>query len=254
MLEMLERSLCCVVLVWIAAAPMQCFSQSTRHVDKMANITVGIAKNQGTASLSYAHIWRIGRRHKLGIGVGGRLTSYVASNQYYVTAPAQLTSGSASPLIIFKNNITANIDSFRIASPQLHSLNASIHIDYQLTKRLGAGFNIDAIGTSFGGTRNGTFIHGSATARTDAHPTAFNILLISDNDRGSLNSEFYVRYFLNVRWGLKIGGQFLFTEYTTTTNVQSVPQPNDRFRNKSLLLCIGVSYRGVFFHRSPRRI
>ena len=73
-----------------------------------------------------------------------------------------------------------------------------------------------------------------------AHPTPFNVLLISDNDRGTLNSELYANYFLNEKWGLKLAGQFLFTEYTTQYEIQQYPEANDRFRNKSLLLAIGV--------------
>jgi len=40
-----------------------------------------------------------------------------------------------------------------------------------------------------------------------------------------------------------LGAQFLFTEYTTSTKVQQLPEQNDRFRNKSLLLCLGISWR-----------
>ena len=78
---------------------------------------------------------------------------------------------------------------------------------------------------------------------TSASPTPFNILLVSDNDRGSLNSEFYGKYLLNEKWAVKLGAQFLFTEYTTQTKVQQFPQANDRFRNKPLLLCVGVRYK-----------
>ncbi len=194
-------------------------------------------------AISYVHSWKFGAKQKLGLGIGGRFTSYLAANQYYVTAPAQLTSGSTGPLIIFKDNITANMDTFLIKSPQVNSINLSINIDYQLSKKITAGFNIDAIGFSFGGSRNGNYINGASGKMVSATPTTFNILLISDNDRGSLNSEFYGKYFLNDQWAVKLGAQFLFTEYTTQTQVQQFPQANDRFRNKSLLLCAGVSYK-----------
>lgn len=208
-----------------------------------ADATLGGVKYQGTLALSYVHLWRLGKSQKLGIGIGGRFTSYLGANQYYITAPAKLTSGSTSPLIIFKDNITANIDTFLVKSPQVNSFNVSINIDYQVTKKITAGFNIDAIGFSFGGSRNGNYINGPTGKMTSATPTAFNVLLISDNDRGTLNSEFYGKYFLNDKWSLKLGAQFLFTEYTTATKVQQFPEGNDRFRNKSLLLCAGVSLK-----------
>ncbi len=222
----------------------QGFSQSAkRTTDDYSDATFGIAKNQGSLTLSYVHLWQFGKNQKLGIGLGGRFTSYLAANQYYVTAPAQLTSGSTSPLIFFKDNIAKNIDTFLVKSPQVNSINMSTNIDYRLTKKFTIGFNIDAIGFSFGGSRNGNYINGSVSKMTGAKPTAFNILLVSDNDRGSLNSEFYGNYFLNEQWAVKVGAQFLFTEYTTATKVQQFPGANDRFRNKSLLFCIGIRYK-----------
>jgi len=217
------------------------FAVSAQRMSAYADATLGGAKYQGTFALSYVHLWRQGEKQKFAIGIGARFTSYLGANQYYITAPAQLTSGSTSPFIIFQDNITANIDTFLIKSPQVNCLNLSINIDYQLSKKITAGFNIDAIGFSFGGRQNGNYINGPVGKMSGATPTPFNVLLISDNDRGSLNSEFFLRYSLNDVWGLKAGAQFLFTEYTTSSKVQTFPQENDRFRNKSLLFCLGIS-------------
>lgn len=224
----------CALLLVSFVAPAQ-------RISSYADATLGGAKYQGTLALSYVHLWHFGEKQKLGIGIGGRFTSYFGANQYYITAPAQLTSGSTSPLIIFQDNIAANIDTFLIKSPQVNCLNLSINIDYQISKKLTAGFNIDAIGFSFGGNRNGNYINGPVPKTVDATPTSFNILLVSDNDRGSLNSEFLAKYSLNELWKIKVGAQFLFTEYTTSSKVQTFPNENDRFRNKSLLFCVGVS-------------
>src|SRR4051812_5056712 len=84
------------------------FSQAQSTVNYI-DFTIGGAKYQGTLALTYLHSWKLGSKRKLGLGLGGRFTSYVAANQYYVTAPAQLTSGSDSPLIIFQDNISSNI-------------------------------------------------------------------------------------------------------------------------------------------------
>ncbi|HQQ98868.1 MAG TPA: hypothetical protein PLX35_16465 [Cyclobacteriaceae bacterium] len=219
---------------------LTCFAQQPfNYIDA----TAGVAKYQGAFSLAFVHNWPLGTSRKFEVGVGGRFTSYVAANQYYVTAPAELTSESTSPFIIFKDNVTANMDTFLVKSPQINSLNLSIHLGYQFGKKISAGFNIDAIGLSFGGSRSGNYINGPVGKVTTATPTTFNVLLISDNDRGSLNSEFYLRYALSGPWSVKLGAQFLFTEYTTATKVQQFPQENDRFRNKSLLFCLGVGYK-----------
>jgi hypothetical protein len=183
----------------------------------------------------------MGDTKKFGIGIGARLTSFIGANIYYVTAPAELTSGSTGPLVIFKENIDENIDSLLVKSPFINSLNVMVNIDYRLSQKILVGFDIDFIGFSFGGTRDANFISGATGGITEADPTPFNVLLISDNDRGSLNSEFYLRYFFNEKWAAKVAAQFLFTEYTTETPVQVYPEENDRFRNKSLLFSLGIT-------------
>ena len=206
-----------------------------------ANFTAGVGSTKGSFSLSYLYNWRLGKKQKLGLGVGARLTSFVGANLYYITAPAELTSGSTGPGVIFKENIDENIDSLLVKSPQINALNIMLNIDYKISSKILVGFNIDAIGFSFGGSKSANYINGSTGKITDASPTPFNVLLVSDNDNGSLNSEFYIQYFFKEQWALKIAGQFLFTEYTTDTNVQTFPEENDRFRNKALLFAVGIT-------------
>jgi len=227
-----------ILSVLLLFVPASLFGQDkTNFVDA----SIGASNSQGALSLSYVHLWKLGTSKKFGIGIGGRITSYLGTNQYYTTAPAELTSDSKGPGVIFKDDIPANIDSFLIQSPQANCLNVSVNFEYPVSKKMVAGFNIDLIGFSFGGSRGGTYINGANTTTVDASPTPFNLLLVSDNDKGSLNSELYIRYSLNERTALKLGAQFLFTEYTTTYKVQTFPSGNDRFRNKSLMLCLGVS-------------
>jgi long-subunit fatty acid transport protein len=49
---------------------------------------------------------------------------------------------------------------------------------------------------------------------------------------------------MNDKWGVKLGFQYLFTEYTTDTKVQTTPdgQKNDRFRSKGRGISLGVTY------------
>jgi hypothetical protein len=205
--------------------------------------TFAIGKNEGSLSVQYARLWGLTKSNKLSAGIGLRLTSYLGANQYYITAPAEITSGSNSPFILFKENIIENIDSLLVESPQVTCLNVSINIHYQFSEKFRAGFNIDGVGFSFGGKKQGNYINGSSGAITNGKPTSFNVLLISDNDLGSLNSELFVRYQLSNKLGLKLGASFLFTEYTTNTPVQTFPEDNDRFRRKSLMLALGASYK-----------
>ena len=205
--------------------------------------TFSIGKNEGSLSVHYVKLWSLTKKQKLSAGIGARLTSYLGANQYYVTAPAELTSGSTGPFVIFKENIVENMDTFLIQSPQVTSLNLSINIHYKFTQKITAGFNIDGIGFSFGGEKQGNYINGFTGSITQGKPTSFNALLISDNDLGSLNSELFAQYQLNNKLAIKLGVSFLFTEYTTSTKVQTFPEENDRFRKKSLMLGLGVSYK-----------
>jgi hypothetical protein len=219
------------------------FAQQVKRYVNYINVDLGAGGYRGILSASFLHDWRLGSKQRFGVGLGVRFTSFLGTNVYYITAPANLTSGSTSPLIFFKENITENIDSLLVKSPQVNALNLMINLDYLINQKLLVGFNIDAIGFSFGKNTRANYMNGASGKNTTADPTSFNILLISDNDQGTLNSELYVRYFLNDRWALKTSMQFLFTEYTTITKVQQVPEENDRFRNKSLLFSVGVSYK-----------
>lgn len=202
--------------------------------------TLALGKSQGSLAFAYHYGWKIGKKQKLELGTGLRLTGYLGHNQHYRTAPASITSGSTGPGVIFTDDIPANIDTVLFSAPNSYMLNLMITINYRLAAKWQAGFNIDAIGFSFGGTRSGTYINGTTTFNTAANPTPFNLLLVSENDLGSLNSEMYVRYSIGGPWSLKLAYQLLFTEYTTETAVQTYPEPNDRFRNKASMISIGV--------------
>ena len=116
-----------------------------------------------------------------------------------------------------------------------------VNTGYRISTKFSVGFNIDALGFSFGGNTQGSYINGSQGQATSAKPTSFNILLLGNKDIGSLNSEFYVRYFFQEKMAFKVAYQYLFTEYTSDTEVQQVPEPNERFRNKTSLLSLGIT-------------
>ncbi|MDL5050258.1 hypothetical protein QQ054_30085 [Oscillatoria amoena NRMC-F 0135] len=207
---------------------------------KEAHLTLAIGNSQGTASLLAGYDWELGTKKKLALGLGVRFTSYFGSNQYYRTAPAKLTTGSTGPLVIFKEDIPENIDTLLLASPQVNSFNVFINLRYAFSAKIQVGFNIDAIGFSFGGSKQGTYLNFPQGSATTASPATFNLLLISDNDKGSLNSELYLKYAVSEQWSVKTAAQFHFTEYITETAVQQFPEPNDRFRNKTLLFAVGI--------------
>ena len=237
-----------IVFIFISIWLLQSFAtevaaQSTSSISNIVDFNAGIGNSEGNLALAMNYEFGLGKKKKMIIGIGGRFTSYFGKNQYYVTAPAELTTGSTGLGVIFMENIEANMDTFLIKSAQVNSLNLVFSLGYNLSEKLSLRFNIDVIGFSFGKSISGNYINGSQGSIESASPTPFNLLLTSDNDHGSLNSELFVRYFLNSKWGLKGGAQFLFTEYTTDTEVQQFPMANDRFRNKSLIFTAGVAYK-----------
>lgn len=208
-----------------------------------ADLMLGIGSGQTTVSLSYHYAWKFGKKKKLELGVGARLSSFTSTGKYFITAPAKLVKGETGPGALFKEPIVENMDSVLFPSAQINALNFLLSIGYTFSKKFSAGFNIDAIGFSFGGSQSGTYINGSTTQAITASPTSFNLLLVGENDEGSLNSEFFVAYAFDKKWSAKLGFQHIFMEYTTDTQVQQFPEPNDRFRITPTIVCAGVSYR-----------
>jgi hypothetical protein len=231
-----------IFLLGIIVSSSALAQETNSRALSFAEVSFSAASYRGALSSSYWKNLQLGEKRKFGIGLGIRYTGFLGANIYYITAPAELTSGDTGPLVIFKENIEENVDSLLIKSPQVHSINLAINLNYKVSPKVILGFNIDALGFSFGKKTQANYINGIEGKLTTAKPTEFNILLISDNDRGSLNSEFYGKYEMNDKWDLKLFIQFLFTEYTTETKVQQFPAENDRFRNKSLLGGFGVVY------------
>jgi hypothetical protein len=241
------------LLLWLLL-PASALAQTTPapdpfarpRIDQTVDLSVATTGDFTTAALSANRLHGLGQSRRFRVGYGLRLTSAFGRNTDYRTAPATLTSGNQSIVALFSEDIEANIDTLRFAKSQINSLNASINLEYTVTRRFDVGINIDAIGVSFGSRESGTFL-ANAPVRSSlngtsqaAKPTAFNLLLISDSDLGSLNSEGYVRYRATPRLSLRAGLSFQFNEYTTD---RKLTFENDRFRSKKSLPFFAVSYR-----------
>jgi hypothetical protein len=232
-----------IFLIAVLSAPIALFAQKKTANSQTADLGFSIGNEFGISS-SYFYNWQLGKNKKFEIGLGARYSGLFGKDLHYITAPAKLTSGKTGPGTLFTENIKANIDSLLIQKPQTNSINIALELGYNLTPKFYAAFNIDLIGFSFGKKFNdGLYVKNNAgTTGISGKPTGFNALLISDNDRGSLNSELYLRYKLNNKWAIHGGLNFLFSEYTTDTKVQQLPSPNDRFRYKSAGGLLGVTY------------
>ena len=233
-------------IIYFFACSVSINAQNKDNHNSAVSLGFGISKNNFTSNASYNYMWSIGKKKKWSVGTGARFTSSFSKNIYYTTAPALLTTGKKGPGVFFGEDIPQNIDSVFFKKVQTNALNLTLNFHYKIVEKIEVGFNIDVIGFSFGAKQNAVYFgNNNITNNTNAKPTSFNLLLISDNDLGSLNSEFFAKYNLNKSWGIKAAFQFLFTEYTTNTQVQTTPtgEKNDRFRNKSSQLSLGVTYK-----------
>jgi hypothetical protein len=207
------------------------------------DIALAAGNSQFSGAFSWVHFHGVGKKQKFKIGYGVRYTGYTANNRDYITAPAKITAGQTGPQVLFTAIDLTKYDTITFSKSQHHAVNISINLQYSFTKKLEVGFNIDAVGFSFGPQQNGNFVSSVRPANIpqnqQAKPTPFNLLLVSDNDIGTLNSELYARYWITDKIGVRAGLSFLFTEYTTTNKLTD---NNDRWRNKSLLPMIGFTY------------
>ena len=224
------------------------FAQDATEVKKEYkynnNFDLALAANadQYLGALSWVHFHSITKKKRFKIGYGVRFNTQAGKNLYYETAPASLTSKRNDPSVLFSKIYYENIDTFYVSNAQSNSLNISINLQYTFKEKFDIGFNIDAVGFSFGGKTTGKYIayQSPNNGKTQtATPTSLNLLLVSDNDIGALNSELYSRYWFNPKWAIKAGASFAFTEYTTENKLRL---ENDRWRNKSLMGMIGVTF------------
>ncbi len=216
------------------------------HKNHFVDLSGTIGKSQGTLAASYVHNWKMGKRKKWEAGLGFRWTTYFGTKTDFITAPAKLARTNTTPfLIFFAGQRTDYHDTLTVQRPLTHSANISINLGYNFTNKWYAGFNIDLIGFTFGRESSAILTsNGFTKIEPVAKPAAFNVLLTGDHDRGSLNSEFFVKYRITPKWGVRAIYQFVFVEYETKNIQQVAPDGtlNDRFRNKANTFGLGVSY------------
>ena len=235
-------------LILLTTCSIAAYAQQKKNPahHQYADFSATIGASQQSLAASYNYNWKLGKNRKFELGLGVRNTTYFGVKKDFWTADARLARTNTTPfLIFFAGQKIENWDTLTIQRPFTNSLNISLNLGYNISKKLYAGFNIDAIGFTFGRTTSG-ILKSNGTTRTEpaAKPAAFNLLLTGDHDLGSLNSEFHLNYNINDHWSIKGIYQFLFVEYKTTTIQQTAPDgtKNDRFRNKANNGGLGVVY------------
>lgn len=198
---------------------------SAQAVQK-AHIGFGIGNNDYLPSIGWTSTWNVGKKKKFEIGVGLRYNLFWGNNKNFTSAPADLASEDSK------------IDTLFISNPQTNSLNVLLYTAFHITPKFDIGFNIDLLGLGFGGERTGTLIVEGAGQEVLATPTEFNLLLVGNNDKGQLSSEFWFGYNINEKLLIRGGYNYFFAEYKTLSNKQN---GNDRYRHKASMFFLSLT-------------
>ncbi len=197
--------------------------------EKRIGITGAFGEATTSLTLGFSHVYGFGSSRRFKLGYGVRLSSFFGSDRQFTAAPPDLASEE-------------NPQSFFVESSQSNAINLGLYTDYSITENILIGFNIDVVGLSFGAEKDGVVIDpaiiSSATPDT-GKPTGFNLLLVGDNDKGTLNSEFWIGYKIASNVMVRGAFSYLFAEYTTDGKYQD---NNDRFRYKAAQGAVGISY------------
>ena len=199
---------------------------------QQAQLGFGLGNGTFTNNASYHINWSINKKNKFFIGTGVRYTGFYGKNINYTSALASLAGDKLKEDTVFA------------PKPSSHSINLLISTGYNINENFSIGFDIDALGFTLGSKGSPLYIrNGIGTAVASAKPTTGNFLLVGNNDRGQLNSNIYVQSFFGKqhKYGLRLAFQYLFTEVTTSTKVQTIPEANDRFRYKQA----GLNITGI---------
>ena len=213
-------------------------------------VDLGVATNGkfATLALSINRLHGIGRSHRFRVGYGLRFTAAFGRDTDYKTAPSDLVKGPGhgSALGLFSKNLIDNLDTLDVPRTRANAVNISLNLEYALSRLVDVGFNIDLIGFTVGPNQSGTFRANSLAksplsgTRQDAKLTSFNILLGDQSDRGSLNSQGYLRYRFNGRISLRGGLSYTVNEFMT---LRKLTFDNDRFRSGNVQGLLAASYQ-----------
>ncbi len=202
--------LCCFALVFRAGAQ----DAPPRHATVL-DLTGATSSELHYASAAGWRLWGLDRGGRFQVGLGARASYFWG------------------PTADFGNqNDAARPDRLVVPQPRLLALNLAFHLRARVAGPVGVGFNLDFLGASFGPDRPADFGPTSSLAAT-TRPVRFNLLQGGLPDRGSLNSELYLRVALPHRLSLRGSYSHLVTAYAVD---------DTRYRQFRNLLGLGVSY------------
>ncbi|NOT06956.1 MAG: hypothetical protein HOP28_02000 [Gemmatimonadales bacterium] len=158
--------------------------------------------------------WRLAAGSRLTLSTGLRLT-------YYAGKPASYRN---------QGSITATLPDRLEIDPAVFGLNVMIGAKLRLVKFLSAGANIDVAGVAAGPARQESGVA--------LRPARGSLLLYGDNDRGSLNSEFFVAAAVGSRLEFRGGMSHYVVGYRATQGAAAT-----RYLRFDTVPFVGVRWR-----------
>ena len=250
-----------VLIALLSFVSVHSFSQSPVAARLSSGYDIGMGYSTGKyhPSFAYYQLINIGARKLFALGGTARLGAFYGDNLNYYTAPARLTRGKTGFNALGAPLLAENIDTVRYDYVSMTSLNVGIRAQLNLG-RIELGASADLLGLTIGksrigryqsstgkfalqsslGTDSTTIYYQGNNVFQNSSPSNFNVRLLGDNDRGTLAMEVYARIHITQRIGVKLGYQWLTTE--TTVKNRDVVADNDRFRNRSGLAYVALTF------------
>lgn len=198
------------------------------HWQHRFTLALGLGNELGAGSLGYAAMYGFGDSQRLRIGGGIRLNLALG-----ITDSVPYCSKT------YKDTLNNSYrDSLLVEKPFLGSANLGFYVSYDINDRWEIGASTDLVGFGFGSKKNAFLINGLTqdTLSTEAEVRSFVRL---PKVRGTLNNEIFVGYKFNPRWRLRVGLQYLLTEYLTP---EKFFNDNDIYKNNAILGFIGITF------------
>ena len=198
-----------------------------RQLLEETGLSLAVGGNFFAPSLFYQHSWRLGAKQRWDLTYGARITSYFGSDIHHASAPPAYYGDPSLE------------DSVFVVSPRMSNVAIYIGATYSIRNKVPIGFNIDAIGYTFGGDLEGVYTGDGVSTPVTVNPGSITALLVGANDIGMLKAEFFVGYRINNFFTVRAGINNMYTEVRTPTELQV---GNTRYRAENMGGLISIVY------------
>lgn len=167
-------------------------------------------------------MFNIAWKKRIRLGAGFRFNMANVTDRTYVTAfQARPDAGSYNSLFLDDHTV--------------YSLNLTLNADISFTCWLDAGLNIDVVGVSFGESTDALYRSASffpAASTEQAKPELLNVFAFGNNNRGTLNTQFYLRFWPGELFFVKAGSSLYHLSENTDNTLN---YSNNRFNTDSYM-------------------